>query len=240
MREDIARFYERRKRRLMARGLRYDGKRDKLKMDDWDESQHPRAKDGKFTAGSGEPSDAQKAGKKAPEETPLPSAKSIGFKPRTKSLYRNIRDSLVARHKALRQQQGLDGVPDCTVDPDTGKMVTFNDGFQVSFQTSVSEGEGDGAVSDEEYDKVVNELRQRTGSKPYVGVFDEAETSFYCTSRRQAMIIAKQYNQMSVLNWKEFNKYKDIPMEQWTPEIDKRVFIPNPHYDPSKNHVKGM
>ena len=236
MRKDVLEFYERRKRRLLARGLRLDGKRDKMRSDEWQEELHPRDDAGRFSTsgGGGAKSGENKSEKKEPK---LPSAKSIGFVPKTKSLYRNVRDSLVARHKALRKCQGLDGLPDCTVDPDTGKMVTFDDGFQVSFQTSLSEGSEDGALSDEEYDGIVEELRRRTGSKPYVGVFEEAETSFHCKTRRDAMRLAKQFNQQSILDWKAMKKYEN---KEWTPEVVNAIFVPNPNYDPSKNHVKGL
>ena len=114
----------------------------------------------------------------------LPTAAEIGFQPKTNSEFRNLRDEVVARHRALREQNNLDGLPDCTCDPDTGEMVSFPGGYQVSFQTSISEGTGDGAVSDSDYDSLVNELKKATGSKAYVGVFDEPEISFHCETRK--------------------------------------------------------
>lgn len=262
--EKIMAFYRRRKARLLARGLRYDSKNDTMRWpdrrewdskaggqswhtvgfgdgsvraDDWDESRHPRSKDGRFTSGGGSSGGSKS---NAPKESKLPSAESIGFKPKTKSTYRNKRDEIVERHKALRKSEGLDGMPDCTCDPDTGEMVSFDDGYQVSFQTSLSESGEPGSMSDKEYDDAVEELRKKTGSKAYVGVFDEAETSFHCKSREEAMEIAKRYNQKSIMDWAAFKKYKDIDMSKWTKKMYEEVFPPNPYYDPSKNHVKGM
>lgn len=198
--------------------------------DEWREELHPRSKNGRFTSGGSSPA----------ENTPvkeLPTAKSAGFKPKTKSKYRNKRDEVVARHKALRKKQGLDGMPDCTVDPDTGDEVSFSGGYQVSFQTSISEQAGEGGVSDAEYDKITEELSRQTGSKPYIGVFDEAETSFHCKTYKEAMRIARKYNQQSILNWHALKKYADADWDD--EEINKKIFLRNPDYDPSKNHVKG-
>lgn len=208
-----------------------------VRLDEFKESEHPRDENGKFVSGGGSGSGGTDS--KKPELTSvgtLPSAKEIGFKPKTESTYRNRRDELVARHKALREKNGEPGMPDCTVDPDTGDMVTFRDGFQVAFQTSVSEEDGDGHVSDEDYDRITEELKKRTGSKAYVGVFDVPETSFHCRTYAQAMAIARRYNQHSILKWSALNKYRDV---EWTEEITKKIFIENPDYDPSKNHVKG-
>ncbi len=221
----VKRYHYRVKERLAKRGLRFDAR-------EWEEDKHPRGENGRFVSSSG-------SGHDIPNRNSigeLPSAKEIGFKPRTKSEYRNRRDEIVARHKALREKNGEDGLPDCTVDPDTGEMVNFEDGFQVSFQTSVSEQDGDGALSDGEYDRIAGELSKRTGSRAYIGVFDEPETSFHCKNYSQAMNIAKKYNQHSILNWKMLNKYKD---EEWTDEVMSKIFPRNPFYDPSKNHVKG-
>ena len=223
-RKAIKRYHKRVDKRLADRGIRFDGKR-------WEENKHPRGKDGKFTSGGGEHSSPELS-----KVNGLPDAESIGFKSKTNSKYRNKRDEIAERHKALREKNGESGMPDCTVDPDTGDMVNFQDGFQVSFQTSISEMDEDGALPDVDYDKIAKELEMRTGSKAYVGVFDEPETSFHCRNYSQAMNIAKKYNQHSILNWKMLNKYKD---EEWTPEIMSKIFPRNPFYDPSKNHVKG-
>ena len=200
-----------------------------MKDGGWDETKHPREKNGRFTSGGSSSAQTTKT-------EGLPDAKSIGFKPRTKSNYRNRRDEIVARHKALRQRQKLDGMPDCTVDPDTGDVVNFPGGYQVSFQTSISEGNGDGRLADADYDRITEELKRKTGSKAYIGVFDEAETSFHCKTYKEAMAIAKKFNQHSILNWNALNKYANV---EWTPEISRIIFPRNPFYDSSKNHVKG-
>lgn len=197
--------------------------------DGWDESKHPREKNGRFTSGGSSPAQTSKA-------EGLPDAKAIGFTPKTKSNYRNKRDEIVARHIALRRSQRQDGMPDCTVDPDTGDMVNFPGGYQVSFQTSISEGDGDGRLSDADYDRITEGLKRQTGSKAYIGVFDEAETSFHCKTYKEAMAIAKKYNQHSILNWHALNKYADA---EWTDEIRKMIFPRNPFYNPNLNHVKG-
>ena len=137
--------------------------------------------------------------------------KGKGGKP-SDSEWRKKRDKL----------SSLKDKPDGTYDPDTGKDVSFEDGYQVAFQTSESEQEGKGGyMSGKMYDRMVKEMQKRTGSKAYIGKFDEPEVSFHVKDLKEAMKIAKEHNQHSVWDWKS----GDI--------------IKNPWYDPSRNHVKG-
>ena len=146
---------------------------------------------------------------------------SIGVK----SKYRKLRDSIAHKFK------GQDG----TIDPDTGELMEFDDGFQVAFQTSVSEDADSGyGMDDDDYDKTVRELENRTGSKAYIGNFDVPEVSFHCKTMEEAMDIAKEYNQQSIFNWKAAQEL------EWTDENMAIIFPPNPYYDSSKNHVKGQ
>ena len=88
-----------------------------------------------------------------------------------------------------------------------GKMHDgFADGWQVSFQTTNGEGfnkkvDNGLMLSDEMYDSIVDELVEKTGSQPYLGVFgDIPEISFRCDSKKQAKEIAEKYNQVSIAN----------------------------------------
>ena len=124
------------------------------------------------------------------------------------------------KRDALKEK--LAKAPDGTYDPDTGEPVEFKSGYQVSFQTSDSEKPGKKTyMSDKMYDRMVQELQKRTGSRAYVGKFDVPEVSFYVKDLKDAMKIAKEHNQMSVWDWASFDEVK------------------NPWYDPSTNHVKG-
>ena len=202
-----------------------------MKDGGWDETKHPREKNGRFTSGAG--SNGGNTETRAPKFEGMVVATSNSFKPRTKSVFRNKRDEIVAEQIALRKQQGLSGMPDCTIDPDTRKEVNFDDGYQVAFQTSISEVQGNGYISDTEYDKLVQELSKQTGSKPYIGVFEKPEVSFHCKTFQEAMDIAKRFNQQSIFNWKAANTL------EWKDENMDIIFPPNPDYDANTNHVKG-
>jgi len=108
----------------------------------------------------------------------------------TESKYRQMRNKWV---KDLIQK-GEDGTFDLT----SGKPVSYEDGFQVSFQTTSSE---EGGVNDADYDKTVDELTKLTGSQPHLGSYGVPEVSFHCSDLKQALEIGKKYNQESVYDW---------------------------------------
>lgn len=122
-------------------------------------------------------------------------------------------------HKVLKKYSEY---PEGTYDIVTGKNVEYSDGFQVSFQQTNDN------YSQREYNDIVDELTGLTKSNPHVGVYaGTPEVSFRCMDRKQALEIAKKYNQETVLDWKA--KSEGMPIECW--------FIPNPYYDASKNKI---
>ena len=219
MNKCIAKFRKRRYDRLTARGIRADA--------DWKESDHPRDENGQFASGGGggnAPKQKNK-GESISASTAAPEEKRTSFK-ETESKYRKMRNNLC---------DTLKDKPDGTYDPETGKPISFKDGYQVAFQTSVSEDlDDEGYVSDEDYDRIVEELCKRTGSPAYVGKFDVNEISFHCETMEEAMDIAKKYNQHSIMDWATFHKLSD----NWTEENDLLMFPRNPFYNPELNHVK--
>lgn len=122
----------------------------------------------------------------------------------TKSKYRGIRNSVKREIDAkLASNPNADDAMG-TYDVSSGKPVRVNltDGYQVSLQTTGGEGYGGThAVSDEEYDKTVDEICQKTGSKPFVGYYGGIpEISFHCKSLKEAMDIGNKYAQHTVCN----------------------------------------
>ena len=127
----------------------------------------------------------------------------------TNSRYRDIRNRCFQdiERRRLAGEKNLDGSYPIS-DPShkvqhmgaDGKMYDgFANGFQVSFQTTNGEGFNPGGkarmMSDEEYDRTVEDLKKETGSEPYVGVFGGIpEISFRCDSLKQALDIARRYN----------------------------------------------
>lgn len=154
------------------------------------------------------------------EPVPPSAIKTLG---KTESQFRNLRNEafdLLAKMQA-EGKTDLDGTyplpighPPKKVQHRTadGKMADgFADGFQVSFQTTNGEGFNparefgeDGKplfMSDADYDETVDRLMRETGSKAYVGIFGGIpEVSFRCETLKQAMDIAKKYNQVSIAN----------------------------------------
>jgi hypothetical protein len=112
--------------------------------------------------------------------------------------------------------------PEGTYDLSTGKEITYKDGYQVSFhQTSDN-------YSQEEYNKIVDELKTISGSGAHIGVFDEEpEVSFHFNSLEEAKKVMKKYNQHSIFDWKAYATGR--PSKEW--------YIKNDSLDKSKNNV---
>lgn len=127
---------------------------------------------------------------------------------------RAIRD---AAYKKIMDTVG--GNCTCTLD---GEQVNFKSGYQVAFQTVTSEKKDSKLyLTDSEYDKLVNDLRNETGSEPFVGVFGSPEISFRCRSMKQAMQIAKRYNQLSVWDWGAEDEKENKEIDKETNNIGK-------------------
>ncbi|MDR1940522.1 MAG: hypothetical protein LBQ40_07020 [Clostridiales bacterium] len=91
--------------------------------------------------------------------------------------------------------------PDGTYDVDTKKVISYNEGFQVSFEQT------DDDYTDGEYNAKVEEIKRLTGSIAHAGVFGgKPETSFHVKTKKQAMAIARQYNQYSIWDWADGNE----------------------------------
>ena len=97
---------------------------------------------------------------------------------------------------ALNRIKNFSAESDGTFDFETGESVSFNNGYQVSFQQSTIN------YTDEEYDNLTNEIADRTKSNAYIGYFGESEISFHCQDLETAVEIMKKYNQHSIYDWK--------------------------------------
>jgi hypothetical protein len=171
------------------------------RLDAWEEEKHPRDASGRFSSGGASGSSEQK-------EESNPKTTHEG---KTESKYRNMRNSLA----------GKIGKEDGTFDLETGEPVSFDNGYQVSFQTSNSEEIGsDGFMGDKDYDSAVDDLSKRLGSKPYLGKFGEPEISFHCNDYDTCMKMATKYNQHSIFDW------------------SKGDIVENPFYDESTNKIR--
>lgn len=99
-----------------------------------------------------------------------------------------------------------------TLDVETGKPVSFEKGYSVSFQQSTDN------YSDEEYHAKVEECRDKCDGKVYAGKYGgDAEASFHTDSLDDAKELMYKYNQESIYDWQH------------------DTLIMNDKYDSSKN-----
>lgn len=126
----------------------------------------------------------------------------------TQSKYR------LARNKWVKQLLSSD---DGTFDLETGKPVEYDSGFQVAFQTTASEK--DGGMSDEEYDRIVDDVVKQTGAKPELGCFEVPEISFHFEDRLQAIQMMEKYNQHSIWNWGKFRIVMNKKLDTSTNDV---------------------
>lgn len=102
---------------------------------------------------------------------------------------------------------------DGTYSLESGKPISHDSGYQVSFQQSSDN------YTDDEFDKKVEEMIRRTGSEAHAGVFGgEPEISFHVSDVKDAMKIAVEYNQHSIWDWKHGRIIKN---RQYNPETNK-------------------
>ena len=163
----------------------------------------------------------------------------------TKSKYRELRNAafqaLMKKKLAGADIDGTYPLDDPTqkvthTDSQGNEVPGFEDGWQVSFQTTNGEGfnkrANDGAfMSDDEYDRTVEALIEETGSRPYLGVFgDIPEISFRCETKAKAREIAKRFNQVAIAN----NRRIAAGI------FDGRTFPRNKDYDWRKNQTFVM
>lgn len=83
-----------------------------------------------------------------------------------------------------------------TLDVETGKPVSFEKGYSVSFQQSSDN------YSDEEYHAKVEECKAKCDGKVYAGKYGgDAEASFHTDSLEDAKELMYKYNQESIYDW---------------------------------------
>lgn len=113
-----------------------------------------------------------------------------------------------------------------TYDYNTGKPKSYAEGFSVSFHQNEPNEDGKwksdyGRYTEEEYDKLVNDMAKETDDGANIGYFEGTpEVSFYVKSIDKAIKLMKKYNQQSIWDWKNCD------------------IIPNDEYDPKLNPMK--
>lgn len=216
-----------------------------IAMDAWEESKHKRASDGRFGTTAGEHGGGDKTtqaneggSSTVPSPKPTEAAEpktpepKKGFGDDWKKLFHqtNMKNGValdktfqdggtqskyrLARNKWVKQLLSSD---DGTFDLETGKPVEYDSGFQVAFQTTASEK--DGGMSDEEYDRIVDDVVKQTGAKPELGCFEVPEISFHFEDRLQAIQMMEKYNQHSIWNWGKFRIVMNKKLDTSTNDV---------------------
>ena len=105
---------------------------------------------------------------------------------------------------------------DGTYSLETGKPISHDDGYQVSFQQSSDN------YTDDEFNKKVEEMINHTNLEAHVGVFGgEPEISFHVKDIKEAMKIAIEYNQHSIWDWKRSRIIKNRKYNPKTNKVNK-------------------
>lgn len=134
----------------------------------------------------------------------------------------NRKPNFRKRRDALAHKLKEDGTYDLT----TGEPVSYESGFQVSFQEETTERKGHAAyIDDDEYDRRVLALSSELKAKPNLARFGEPELSFHVDSLEKALEVARRHNQESIFDWSTF---KCIP---------NKDFVGRAHYADRDNHV---
>ena len=132
------------------------------------------------------------------------------------------------RYKGVIQRvRSFEGKGEGTYDYDTGKRVDLSDGYMVTFHQNEPDKNGHykshyGRYTPDEYDRLTEAFVRDNNAEVFVGVFDdEPEISFKVRTEKQAMALARKYNQESYWDNAE-GKTKS-----------------NTQYDKTKNPMRG-
>ena len=186
-------------------------------MKQWDENEHPRAPDGKFTNG----------------HTLTPDISDIPLMEKSKGILGG--DSGQEQSQPLNRspKKGVQkylstfkGKPPGTYNYETGELVNLTNGYMVTFHCNEADENGHykshfGRYTEDEYDNLTNSFADENGAEVYIGTFDEEpEISFHIKDFDKARDLMIKYNQKSLWNWKAGKSYE------------------NPNYDPKGNPMR--
>lgn len=190
-------------------------------MNNWNESDHPRDGDGKFTdkAGGGSGND---------HETTKQKLSAALNKLHHAAIYKKLTDAL-DKDKAQKQEtetvkkaeelakkpreKKVDVIkrlasykdkPQATYNYDTGEVVHLTSGYMVSFHCNEADKDGHykshfGRYTEEEYDNLANSFAEENDADTYIGTYDEEpEVSFHIKNLDQARKLMIKYNQDAI------------------------------------------
>lgn len=119
-------------------------------------------------------------------------------------------------------QKDHPGAEDGTYSAVTGELVNPTGGFAVTFHQNLTKDNPYGGYDSDTYAKMCAVAKHQLGSEDvYIGFFGNAEVSFNCASKEQAMKFATEHNQHSIFDCTEFE------------------VVVNKSYNPSTNPIEG-
>ena len=120
---------------------------------------------------------------------------------------RNIYSSDLSKKKYCnlkRKKEIFTEKEDGTYDMHSHKKVSFNKGYQVSFETNYDN------YSDSEYDEIAYKMSLISDNHIYLGVYNSTpEMSFYFNDYELANAISILFNQTSIWDWSKMDEIKN-------------------------------
>lgn len=111
----------------------------------------------------------------------------------------------------LESMKSFNKKEDGTYNITTKKSVEYTDGFQVSFVRP----EAFEQLNPQDWDNITNYFCEYFKSIAHIGVYcSDTEVSFHSISCEKALNTMVEYNQESILDWKNKHNYPDL-MENW-------------------------
>ena len=200
----IHRYHKRVDDRLAARGIKFDGNR-------WEENDHPRAKNGQFTNGSGS------SEVKSAEEMTKADVKVNGPKDAKKHIDAYMREHPEAAKeikadakkyadalgKVKRFREEHPDAEDGTYNLLTGELQNPTDGYCLTFHQNLGIGKELDGYDAETYAMMTAVTKHELQSDDvYIGFFGNPEISFNCKDYKHAKRYCVEHNQYSLYDAK--------------------------------------
>lgn len=107
-------------------------------------------------------------------------------------------------HHLRRNKENFEAKEDGTYDIDSKKKISFNSGYQVSFETKSD------SYSNEEYEEIAYKMALMSDNRVYLGVYDStSEISFHFNDLELAKVLSIVFNQYSIWDWSKNDEIRN-------------------------------
>jgi hypothetical protein len=112
-----------------------------------------------------------------------------------KEKYRNLK---VNKDNFTKKEDG-------TYDMHSGEKISFNSGYQISFETNFD------SYSNKEYDEIAYKMSLMSDNHIYLGVYNSIpEMSFHFNDFELANVLSIIFNQTSIWDWKKNDEIRNV------------------------------